>query len=94
MANQVRTAHILVKTEAEANQILGQLRTGADFGKLAQQKSLCPSGKQGGDLGWFTRGKMVKPFEDAAFALKNKGDVSGVVKTQFGFHIIKLVDSR
>ena len=88
MADKVHCAHILVKSETEAKAILERLKKGEKFGAIAQDVSLCPSGKRGGDLGTFTRGKMVKEFENAAFAL-NKGDVSVVVKTKFGCHIIK-----
>ncbi|MDX5406522.1 MAG: peptidylprolyl isomerase [Chromatiaceae bacterium] len=80
--------HILVKTREEAEKLEQQLAKGADFGKLAKQHSLCPSGKKGGDLGEFRKGQMVKPFDDAVF----KGpllEVQGPVKTQFGFHLIK-----
>ena len=91
MSNQVHCAHILVKTESEAKEILGDLQEGVSFSLLAQQKSLCPSRKQGGDLGTFGRGQMVKPFEKAAFELE-KGQVSGPVKTEFGWHIIKRLD--
>lgn len=92
---EVRASHILVKTREEAQQILGQLKNGgAKFEELARQNSQCPSGKQqGGDLGWFSKGKMVKPFEDAAFSL-NKGALSEVVQTKFGFHVIKVTDIR
>ncbi len=90
---QVRASHILVKTREEAQAILGQLRSGAKFEDLAKQKSQCPSGKQGGDLGWFGRDRMVKPFEDAAFSL-SKGALSEVVQTKFGFHVIKVTDVK
>lgn len=91
---EVRASHILVKTREEAQAILGQLRSnGARFEELARGKSQCPSGRQGGDLGWFCRGRMVKPFEDAAFSL-NKGSLSEVVQTKFGFHVIKVTDVR
>jgi peptidyl-prolyl cis-trans isomerase C len=93
MATKVNASHILVKTEAEATQVLEILETGKTFEKIAQERSICPSGKKGGNLGWFTRGRMVKEFENAAFALK-KGQVSGPVKTQFGYHIIKVVDAE
>lgn len=90
---QVKASHILVKTESEARKILGELKKGANFAKLAKQFSECPSKKKGGDLGWFGRGKMVREFEKAAFSLK-KGEISDIVKTQFGYHIIKLTDTK
>jgi peptidyl-prolyl cis-trans isomerase C len=93
--DEVRASHILVKTEDEANDILKQLKGGADFAKLAGEKSQDKgSAKQGGDLGYFPQGAMVKPFADAAFGMK-PGDVSEKpVKTDFGYHIIKVVDRR
>jgi parvulin-like peptidyl-prolyl isomerase len=91
MVDKVHCAHILVKTEHEAREVLEQLRTGVSFSKLAAEKSLCPSKKKGGDLGTFGRGRMVREFETAAFSLK-KGEVSQPVKTQFGWHIIKRLE--
>ncbi len=91
MPDKVRCAHILVKIEQEAKEILEDLHSGVSFSKLAEQKSLCPSRKQGGDLGSFGRGQMVKPFEKAAFELQ-KGTVSQPVKTEFGWHIIKRLE--
>jgi parvulin-like peptidyl-prolyl isomerase len=91
MVDKVHCAHILVKTEQEAKAILEQLNKGASFSKLASEKSLCPSKKKGGDLGTFGRGRMVREFEVAAFAL-NKGQISKPVKTQFGWHIIKRLE--
>ena len=91
MPDKVHCAHILVKSESEAKAVLERLKKGEKFGNVAKQVSRCPSGKKGGDLGTFTRGKMVKEFETAAFALQ-KGEVSGVVKTQFGCHIIKRLE--
>jgi parvulin-like peptidyl-prolyl isomerase len=91
MPDQVRCAHILVKTEQEAKTILERLNRGEKFANIAQQVSLCPSGKRGGDLGTFGRGKMVKEFETASFALQ-KGQVSPIVKTKFGYHIIKRLE--
>lgn len=90
MPDKVHCAHILVKTEQEAKNVLERLNKGEKFANLAQV-SLCPSGKRGGDLGTFGRGKMVKEFETAAFALQ-KGQISAIVKTKFGYHIIKRLE--
>ena len=86
-------SHILVKTEEEAKAIADELAKGADFGKLAEEKSTDNSGANKGDLGWFTPDMMVKPFADAVVALK-KGEVSAPVQSQFGWHVIKLIDER
>ncbi len=92
---EVDARHILVKTEAEAKQIVAQLERGADFNKLAKEKSIDPAGKDnGGDLGWFTKDQMVPEFANAAFALKKGQFTKTPVKTRFGWHIIKLVDRR
>jgi peptidyl-prolyl cis-trans isomerase C len=91
MPNKVRCAHILVKSDKEAIAVLERLKKGEKFGNVARAVSRCPSSKRGGDLGTFTRGKMVKEFENAAFAL-DKGEISGVVKTKFGCHIIKRLE--
>ncbi len=88
MANQIRCAHILVEKESLAKEILERIKKGESFAKLAEQYSTDGSRRRGGDLGFFGKGMMVKPFEEAAFALE-KGQVSGLVKTQFGYHIIK-----
>ena len=94
MVTEVHAAHILVKTEQEARQILDEIKRGTmDFAKAAQLKSTCPSGRRGGDLGWFGRGKMVREFETAAFSAK-KGEVIGPVKTEFGWHLIKVLEQR
>ncbi|MHA1222916.1 MAG: peptidylprolyl isomerase [Candidatus Heimdallarchaeaceae archaeon] len=85
---KVKASHILVKKHSEASRILDELRNGADFAELARKHSICPSSKKGGNLGFFTRGQMVKEFEKAAFSLA-KGEISEVVKTEFGYHIIK-----
>jgi peptidyl-prolyl cis-trans isomerase C len=91
MPNKVHCAHILVKTDKEANMVLKRLEKGEKFGNIAKEVSLCPSGKHGGDLGTFGRGKMVKEFEKAAFALQ-KGQISPIVKTKYGYHIIKRLE--
>ena len=91
MSNKVHCAHILVKTEKEVNAVLERLKKGDKFSAIAKDVSLCPSKKRGGDLGTFGRGQMVKEFEQAAFAL-DKGQISGIVKTQFGYHIIKRLE--
>lgn len=93
MAQQAHAAHILVKGEEKAKEILQKLQAGESFEKLAEENSLCPSKKRGGDLGWFGRGMMVKEFEQASFNLE-KGQLSQPVKTQFGWHIIKLIDKK
>ena len=92
---EIRASHILVKTEDEAKEIIKELQGGADFAKVAEEKSIdTESAKKGGDLDWFTKDTMVKEFSDAAFAMQ-RGDVSKVpVKTQFGWHVIKITDSR
>lgn len=85
---KVKASHILVDKMSQAQQIMKDLDAGADFGALAKKHSTCPSGKKGGDLGFFARGQMVKEFETAVFSMK-VGDVTGPVKTQFGYHVIK-----
>lgn len=90
-ARQVRASHILVKTRAEAIQIKKDIENGGSFTQYARIYSLCPSGKDGGDLGYFRRGQMVQPFEDAAFELPI-GQISDPVGTEFGWHLIKVTD--
>lgn len=91
---EVRARHILVETEAQAKDIKKKLSEGKSFDALAKEYSKDPgSAKQGGDLGYFTKNKMVKEFADAAFTMK-KGEVSNPVKSQFGWHIIKVEDAR
>lgn len=90
---EYNAAHILVETEEEAKALIAELDAGMDFAKLAREKSTGPSGPSGGDLGWFGPGMMVPPFEKAVMALA-EGAISAPVKTQFGWHIIRLVDSR
>jgi peptidyl-prolyl cis-trans isomerase C len=90
---EVRARHILVATEGEAKDIEAQLKNGADFAKLAKEKSKDPGAAEGGDLGYFTKDQMVPEFAEAAFKL-DKGQISDPVKTQFGWHIIQIEDKR
>ncbi len=92
-AKQVRASHILVKTRAEALQIKKDIDNGGDFAYYAKTYSLCPSGQNGGDLGYFGRGQMVQQFEDEAFELP-VGEVSEPVGTEFGWHLIKVTDKK
>lgn len=90
--SEIRASHILVKTEDEAKNLYEQISEGKiDFDNAAQEYSLCPSGQVGGDLGFFGKGMMVKPFEDAAFGLEI-GELSKPVETQFGWHLIVVTD--
>jgi len=91
LVNEVHCAHILVGSEKDARSVVERLNGGEKFSKVAEDVSLCPSRKRGGDLGTFGRGRMVMEFEQAAFALQ-KGQVSPIVKTQFGYHIIKRLE--
>jgi peptidyl-prolyl cis-trans isomerase C len=90
---EVRARHILVETEDEAKAILEQIKAGADFATLAKEKSKDPGAADGGDLGWFSKEQMVPQFAEVAFKMY-PGQVSNPVKTQFGWHIIKLEDRR
>jgi peptidyl-prolyl cis-trans isomerase C len=90
---EVHARHILVPTEDEAKAILAQLKGGADFATLAKEKSKDPGAADGGDLGYFTKDQMVPEFAEVAFKL-DKGQLSDPVKTQFGWHIIKVEDKR
>jgi len=93
MVKEVRAAHILVAKEDKAMELLQMIKNGASFADLAKQHSMCPSGRKGGDLGWFGTGMLVKEFEDAAFN-HAKGEVVGPVKTQFGWHLIHVMDQK
>ena len=91
---EVRARHILVEGEEEAKKIMARIKGGEDFGKIAKEASKDPgSGAEGGDLGYFTKERMVPEFAEAAFAAK-AGDVVGPVKSQFGWHVIKVEDRR
>ena len=89
----VRASHILVNSSEEAEKLLAMLKNGSDFSELAADYSLDGTAQNGGDLGYFGRGTMVPEFEEAAFNLK-VGEISGVVKTDYGYHIIKLTDRK
>lgn len=90
---EYNASHILVETEEEAQALIEQLEGGADFAELAKENSTGPSGPNGGELGWFGAGAMVKPFEEAVLALQ-AGEVSPPVQTQFGWHVVKLNETR
>lgn len=102
---QIQASHILIKVDPDAmeedkakaraklEKIRKKLKQGGDFAAFAGESSECPSKAKGGDLGYFGRGQMVKPFEDAAFSLK-KGEVSDIVETGFGYHLIKVTDKK
>jgi peptidyl-prolyl cis-trans isomerase C len=100
LPEQVRASHILIRTaepeaKAKAEAILKELRDGADFAQVAKAKSQDPgSAAKGGDLGFFARGRMIKPFEDTAFGMAKAGDISGVIESPFGFHIIRLDERK
>ena len=93
LTNEIKASHILVQTEEDANKIYDEIKSGLSFAQAAKEYSLCPSGYNGGDLGYFGRGMMVKPFEDAAFDLE-VGEISKPVQTQFGWHLILLTDKK
>lgn len=92
--DEVRARHILVETEEQARAVIARVGKGEDFGRLARELSTGPSGKVGGDLGYFTREKMVPEFSAAAFELRPGEVTKSPVKTQFGWHVIKVEDRR
>ncbi len=92
--DEIRARHILVKTEEEAKAIIKDLDAGKDFIEIAKEKSTDPNKSEGGDLGYFGKGRMVPEFEAAAFALEKGAYSKEPVKTQFGFHVIKIEDKR
>lgn len=94
MPHEYHARHILVEDKATADEVTKSLKGGADFAKLAEQKSKDSSSKSGGDLGWFTLDTMVKPFADAVIALKPGQTTETPVQSQFGWHVIRLEDSR
>lgn len=107
--DEVQASHILISTKdendkplseakkkeakAKAEKILKQVKDGGDFEKLAKENSACPSSEKGGDLGYFGKGEMVPEFDEVTFKLK-EGEISDIVETEFGYHIIKLVDKK
>lgn len=91
--SSVKASHILVDTKAEAQAIKTKIDNGESFEAMAKLYSKCPSSSEGGNLGFFDRGQMVKPFEDAAFSLP-VGKVSDPIKTQFGWHLIKVYETK
>lgn len=90
--SEIAAKHILVDQEYEAQDLLKKLEEGETFDSLAEKFSKCPSGKQGGMLGKFGKGRMVESFEEAAFAL-DVNEISAPVKTQFGYHLIQRVEA-
>ena len=93
MSGEIRASHILVDNKEKAENIKKQIENGKDFGKLAEEASEGPSSENKGDLGYFEKGDMVKPFERKVFSM-DVGEVSGPVKTEFGYHIIKKTDEK
>ncbi len=93
MVKMVNAAHILVGSEKDAQSIMARIQKGEDFAALAKRFSKCPSKSKGGKLGWFGKGDMVKEFEDACFNGKT-GDIVGPVKTEFGYHIIQIIEQK
>jgi peptidyl-prolyl cis-trans isomerase C len=91
---EVRARHILLKTEDDAKKVIGELEKGADFAKLATERSVGPTSGNGGDLGFFKRDQMVEPFAEAAFAMRKGEYTHKPVQTQFGWHVIKVEDRR
>ncbi len=87
---RARARHILVETVDACEDLKRQVESGADFGELAKQHSKCPSGREGGDLGEFSPGQMVREFDDVVFNAE-VGKVHGPVKTQFGYHLIEII---
>jgi len=83
--------HILVESEEECNKLKSQIESGTDFAEVAKEHSKCPSGRQGGDLGEFGQGQMVKEFDDVVFSA-DLNTVQGPVQTQFGYHLIEITN--
>ncbi len=88
---RVRASHILLRSREEAESVLTKIKAGSDFGEMAKQFSLDPTASKGGDLGFFEKGQLILEIEEAAFAMK-KDQLSGVIQTNFGFHLLKVTD--
>jgi len=88
---KAKARHILVSTEEACQQLKQQITEGGDFAALAKEHSTCPSGQQGGDLGEFSPGQMVREFDEVVFSA-NLNEVQGPVKTQFGFHLLEVTN--
>lgn len=88
-----RASHILIKDKRQAEEVLKKIKQGASFEAMAREHSTCPSKSRGGDLGWFSPGKMVAAFESACKRL-SPGSTSDLVSTQFGYHIIRLTGRK
>lgn len=92
-ATEYNASHILVETEEEAQALIEEIESGADFAEVARENSTGPSGPSGGELGWFTAGQMVPAFDEAVQGMR-AGELAGPVQTEFGWHVIKLNDTR
>lgn len=90
---EVKASHLLVDSQEQAEKLREEIIAGKSFADAARESSKCPSGARGGDLGYFTRGKMVPEFEKAAFELP-VGEISAPVKTQFGWHLLLVTEHR
>ncbi len=93
MAKEVHAAHVLLKTDKKAKEVLDKINNGLSFSEAARKYSECPSSKSGGDLGWFGKGRTVPEFEKAAFE-GEKSKLLGPIKTKFGYHLIKVLDRK
>lgn len=90
---RVRASHILLRSREEADSVLSKITAGSDFGEMAKQFSLDPTASKGGDLGFFEKGQLILEIEETAFAMK-KGQLSDVIQTQFGYHLLKVTDTE
>ena len=93
MVNEVRASHLLVDSEEQALNLREEIVAGKDFEEVAKAVSKCPSGRNGGDLGFFGRGRMVPEFDQAAFT-QPVGEISEPIKTQFGYHLLVVTETR